>query len=277
MRKLTVVCDKASDVYDADTHLKLTKAATDFCEGFAKDWLGRHTGEEDDDQGMDFAGFMDEDEEGTVAGQVASPAAEPAGEAPSAKKRGTSGAARKRSAAEVASELYAWKKRPSSERRDDDSTEDAGGSDSEGTIDSLFAAVPTSEGSVKFNVRWAGHPNLKDWWQHLDAEIATQELADPQWWKGTVLELEDATEKRLGILRDFHEAEVEHSIDLANGVTARVSLLTCSLGGGAEGKVAWSMAPKYECCTLTDHAVDWSEDPALEKIKQEVPSHPTPI
>ena len=103
----------------------------------------------------------------------------------------------------------------------------------------------------------------------MDDETAVRELSDPHWWKGIVLELEDKTEKKLGIVRGYHEADVRHDIYLGNGVTAHVSLLRCSLLGNAEGNIAWSVASKFESCSLTDHAVNWSETTELTTIKSD--------
>ena len=258
---------QASDVYDKDVHLKLTHAATHWCESYARSWLRRRNrhGDEDGDLRGDW------DDVGEVADfgspvEEEQPRQEDQDAAISSHANIRESSARKRRAAEVVTEVPA-EKRSSKEPRDKHADE---GSDNEGIIEFLAAAAaPTGGGGVKFNIRWQGHPNLKTWWQTLDDETAVRELSDPHWWKGIVLELEDKTEKKLGIVRGYHEADVRHDIYLGNGVTAHVSLLRCSLLGNAEGNIAWSVASKFESCSLTDHAVNWSETTELTTIKSD--------
>lgn len=240
---------QASDVYDADTHLKLTSQATKWCEDYAKNWLdNRYEDAQPADEG---ALLFDHEEDDTPEGPVQSKDAPPAAAKKSQKKR--------QLATPAAAASHA-----SSARKKAAPPTVAADYDSEGVIDFIAAAVPTAEGKVSYNIMWEGHPALKDWWQHLSEETARTELSDI----GTnkVLQLEDQTEKRLCIVKSYDESSGEHTVHFGNGVSGSINLLTCELGGGLKGKIAWAFDSKHECCTHTDMSLDWS-DPEVKDIK----------
>ena len=240
------VATQGSDVYDLDTHVKLTEAAFKWCEKYATKWS----------QAQEEAGYiaehdqhdagMEVDVSGPDDGHVDSPEqAQPPQQATTSK----------RSVREVIPQTVAKAKKAKGATQGETT-------DTNWVIEGILGAAPTKDG-VRYNILWEGSPECLDWWQSLELNVASKTLADESMLNKTI-SLEDGVENKLALLRSYDSAAEIHTIVFGNGFVAQISLSECKLKGDCSGAVAWALvSPVAQGPVCTDQDVDWAQDDSL--------------
>ena len=148
-------------------------------------------------------------------------------------------------------------------------------SPSEGTIDAIVAATLLENGSVEFHIMWEGHPNLQNWQQELEEQVAIETLKGVEPFAGRVLELQDASgEKQLCVVAGYDAENQAHDLHLANGTAAQLKLHSCDLlQGDTTSKLSWRVVDfttnaggAARVVHYTDASIDWTPT-ELERAK----------